>query len=65
MRKIYENEIAKVYFNREYDEYVVKFNGLTSSAAYFTDDKQDALDTVKYESLASTRVVCQNTLKRN
>ena len=65
MQKIYENKIAKVYYNREYDEYVVKFNGLTGDCDYFTDDKQDALDTVKYESLASTRVVCQNTLKRN
>ena len=43
---------ARVYRDSEYDEYVVKFDHFGSyveGADYHTDDKQDALDTAKYE----------------
>ncbi len=44
---------AKIYFNAEYSEYVARFyddNGVhIKSADYFTDDKQDAINTAHLE----------------
>ena len=37
---------VSVYFNSEYSEYIVRIKG-NSSADYFTDDKQDALQTAQ------------------
>jgi hypothetical protein len=43
------SKVANVYRNAEFDEYEVRFsvNGedLDSDADYFTNDKQDAIDT--------------------
>ena len=38
---------VSVYFNSEYSEYIVKIKG-NSAADYFTDDKQDALQTARH-----------------
>lgn len=38
------NADVKVYRDAEYDEYVVKVKG-KHNASYYTNDKQDALDT--------------------
>ncbi len=44
---------AKIYFNAEYAEYVARFyddNGVHIKAAdYFTDDKEDAINTAHLE----------------
>ncbi len=39
--------VVKVYRNVEFKEYVAKPTWRTPEADYFTDDKQDALDTAK------------------
>jgi hypothetical protein len=48
---------AKVYRNREWDEFVVKpcFRGknATECSWYFTSDKQDAIDTAKAMCVAA------------
>lgn len=47
MKKIYTSEStgASVYRNSEWDEYVVKWPSLGKDCNYYTDDKQDAIDT--------------------
>lgn len=43
---------AKVYFNSDFEEYIVKFysdNVYHDNADYFTDDKDDALNTATLE----------------
>jgi hypothetical protein len=45
---------AKVYFNNDYNEYVVKYYDenkkiLSDNTFYFTDDKNDAIDTAYKE----------------
>jgi hypothetical protein len=45
---------AKVYYNSDYSEYVVKYYDenkkiMSDNTFYFTDDKQDAIDTAHKE----------------
>jgi hypothetical protein len=45
---------AKVYFNNDYNEYVVKYYDenkkiMSDNTFYFTDDKNDAIDTAHKE----------------
>lgn len=43
---------AKVFFNSEYEEYIVKFfsdNVHCENADYFTNDKEDAINTANAE----------------
>ncbi len=50
IRKDSEN-FAKVYWNREYSEFVVKFTFVgvrVEEADYFTNDLQDAIGTAKH-----------------
>ena len=42
-RRIYSNSVAVVRYNPDYKEYVVV--PVDGSESYFTDDKQDAIET--------------------
>jgi len=46
MRKITQYGNVKVYFNSEWQEYIVKPSS-NESEWYYTDDKEDAIDTAK------------------
>lgn len=43
--------LVKVYFDREWNEYVVK-PSLNEATWYYTDDKEDAIETAKTMSWA-------------
>ena len=47
--------ICKIYWDSEYQEYSVAVVGQTDAATYFTDDKQDAIDTAKLMNRIFTR----------
>lgn len=47
--------ICKIYWDSEYNEWSVAVVGQTDAATYFTDDKQDAIDTAKMMNRIFTR----------
>jgi hypothetical protein len=56
---------AKVYYNPDYSEYVVKYYDenkkiMSDNTFYFTDDKQDAIDTAhkELEYMTNNKVLC-------
>jgi hypothetical protein len=55
---------AKVYYNNDYSEYVVKYYDenkkiMSDNTFYFTDDKNDAIDTAhkELEYMANNKVL--------
>ena len=56
---------AKVYYNSDYSEYVVKYYDenkkiMSDNTFYFTDDKNDAIDTAykELEYMTNNKVLC-------
>ena len=56
---------AKVYYNSDYNEFVVKYYDenkriMSESTFYFTDDKEDAINTAHKEIdfMANNKVLC-------
>ena len=56
---------AKVYFNSDYNEFVVKYYDenkriMSDNTFYFTDDKEDAINTAHKEIdfMANNKVLC-------
>lgn len=56
---------AKVYYNSDYNEYVVKYYDenkriMSESTFYFTDDKDDAINTAykEIEFMSNNKVLC-------
>ena len=56
---------AKVYYNNDYSEYVVKYYDenkkiMSDNTFYFTDDKNDAIDTAykELEYMTNNKVLC-------
>ena len=57
---------AKVYGPNDYGEYVTRFyvNGKHMDASdYFTDDKQDAIDTARYHIREEVRWILKNGVR--
>lgn len=55
---------AKIYYNPDYSEYVVKYydenkNKMSESTFYYTDDKEDAINTAhkEIEYMANNKVL--------
>lgn len=56
---------AKVYYNADYNEYVVKYYDenkkiMSENTFYYTDDKNDAIDTAykEIEFMSNNKVLC-------
>lgn len=56
---------AKVYFNADYNEYVVKYYDenrkiMSDNNWYYTDDKEDAINTAykEIEYMSNNKVLC-------
>lgn len=56
---------AKVYFNPDYNEYVVKYYDenkriMSDNTFYFTDDKEDAINTAykEIDFMANNKALC-------
>jgi hypothetical protein len=56
---------AKVYYNSDYNEYVVKYYDenkriMPDNTWYYTDDKEDAINTAykEIEYMANNKVLC-------
>ena len=56
---------AKVYYNSDYNEYVVKYYDenkriMSESTFYYTDDKDDAINTAykEIEFMSNNKVLC-------